>query len=168
VKKSVYEDEGSGADEFRLERILAVPLSVAAEAVTHLITRTILLIQIWRCRNGVCSPRLDASVSCRRRRLVSGQQWIKSKSVGPRRVWCSWSAEADKRPEDGRGRLLRLTRKGTTIYASIGPTARAIEGALAPSLTKAEWSALHKALAKLSGHAQSILAETGADLAASE
>ena len=66
-------------------------------------------------------------------------------------------------PEDGRGRLLRLTRKGAVVYAGIGPTARSIEASLAPSLTKAEWSALHKALGKLSGHAQSILADAGAD-----
>ena len=64
-------------------------------------------------------------------------------------------------PEDGRGRLLRLTRKGTTVYTSIGPTARDIEAALAPGLTKAEWSALNKALGKLSVLAQSIMADAG-------
>lgn len=61
-------------------------------------------------------------------------------------------------PEDGRGRLLRLTRKGSTIYTSVTPTARNIEAALAAGLTKAEWNALHKGLGKLSDHARSLLA----------
>lgn len=60
-------------------------------------------------------------------------------------------------PDDGRGRLLRLTRKGATAYATVAPVARDIEAELAPGLTKTEWHALHKALGKLSEHAQSIL-----------
>jgi DNA-binding MarR family transcriptional regulator len=66
-------------------------------------------------------------------------------------------------PDDGRGRLLRLTRKGTTVYVGVTPTVRSIEAALAPCLTKAEWTTLHKALAKLSEHAQSLLAATAVD-----
>ncbi len=60
-------------------------------------------------------------------------------------------------PADGRGRLLRLTRKGTTIHTNVASTARAIEAELTPGLTKAEWNALHKALGKLSEYAQSRL-----------
>jgi DNA-binding MarR family transcriptional regulator len=62
-------------------------------------------------------------------------------------------------PDDGRGRLLRLTRKGTAVYADVAPMARDIEAALTPGLTKAEWSSLHKALGKLNEYAQSLLAE---------
>ncbi len=65
-------------------------------------------------------------------------------------------------PEDGRGRLLRLTRKGSTIYAGIGTTARDIDAALAPALTKAEWTTMHRALAKLSDYARSLLNTAGA------
>ena len=61
-------------------------------------------------------------------------------------------------PDDGRGRLLRLTRKGTATYASVVPTVHNVEAVLAPALTKSEWSTLHKALRKLSEHARSILA----------
>ena len=39
-------------------------------------------------------------------------------------------------PDDGRGRLLRLTRKGATVYAGDAPMAQAVEAALAPGLTK--------------------------------
>ena len=60
-------------------------------------------------------------------------------------------------PDDGRGRLLRLTRKGIAIYTDVASTANEIEASLADGLTKSEWSALHKSLGKLSEHAQSIL-----------
>ncbi len=60
-------------------------------------------------------------------------------------------------PQDGRGRLLRLTRKGSMLFADVAATARNIEANLMPSLTRSEWSALHKALTKLSEHAQSLL-----------
>ena len=63
-------------------------------------------------------------------------------------------------PNDGRGRLLRLTRKGTAISSDVAPTAEAVDSALEKGLTKAEWSTLHKALGKLSAHAQSLLVGT--------
>lgn len=62
-------------------------------------------------------------------------------------------------PEDGRGRLLRLTRKGATVYATVAPTAQAIEASLSAGLSKAEWSTLQRALGKMMEHAQSILTE---------
>ncbi len=60
-------------------------------------------------------------------------------------------------PDDGRGRLLRLTRRGSTAYADVAPTAAEIEEALMAGLTKPEWNALHRALSKLSDHVQSLL-----------
>ena len=60
-------------------------------------------------------------------------------------------------PDDGRGRLLRLTRKGATTYASIKPMAREIETALSAGLSRTEWNALLKALAKLVDHAQPLI-----------
>lgn len=60
-------------------------------------------------------------------------------------------------PDDGRGRLLRLTRKGAAVYADLIPAADAIEATLMESLTKAERAVLHKALVKLSVHANAIL-----------
>ena len=60
-------------------------------------------------------------------------------------------------PHDGRGRLLRLTRKGSTAFSGVALTATRIDAALAPGLTRTEWNALHKALAKLAEHAQSML-----------
>src|ERR1700742_5165903 len=50
------------------------------------------------------------------------------------------------------GRLLRLTRKGSTVYASVPPTSEKIEAMLAEGLSKSEWSALNRALGKLMAH----------------
>ena len=63
-------------------------------------------------------------------------------------------------PNDGRGRLLRMTRKGVTAHAGVVPLARSIEGTLAAGLTKVEWTALNKALVKLNAH---VLAIEGPD-----
>ena len=164
MKKSVYADEGSNADEFRLEEFLPYRLSVAAETVTHLITRhhlvhSDLAMPEWRLlaavgRFGVLSPTMAGDRTSMDKVKVSRAA---AGLVGRGLV------KQTHDPEDGRGRLLRLTRKGTTIYASIGPMARTIEASLAPSLTKAEWSALHKALGKLSQHAQSIMVNGAAE-----
>ncbi len=65
-----------------------------------------------------------------------------------------------KDPSDGRGRLLRLTRKGTSIHNSIVPLAKEIEAALAAGLTKTEWVTFNKTLVKLSVHLE-VLEEAG-------
>jgi len=168
VKKTVYADESSSADAFRLEDFLPYRLSVAAEFVTHLIARHHLVQSDlarpeWRLlaavgRFGVLSP-TDAGerTSMDKVKVSRAAAGLVSRGL----------LRQTHDPDDGRGRLLRLTRKGTTVYAGIGPTARAIEASLAPSLTKTEWAALHKALAKLTLHAQSLLADAAADGAAS-
>jgi DNA-binding MarR family transcriptional regulator len=164
VKKSMYADEGSGAGDFRLEEFLPYRLSVAAETVTHLIARhhlvqSDLAMPEWRLlaavgRFGVLSP------------TVAGERTSMDKVKVSRAAAGLVGRGLLKQthdPADGRGRLLRLTRKGAAIYAGIGPMARSIESSLAPSLTKAEWGALHKALGKLSSHAQSILGDGAMD-----
>jgi len=64
-------------------------------------------------------------------------------------------------PDDGRGRLMRLTRKGTAVYAGIAPTGQQIEQTLSASMTRSEWAALQKALAKLIDHTHTLLREDG-------
>ena len=59
-------------------------------------------------------------------------------------------------PNDGRGRLLRLTRKGATIHNGIVPLAKEIEASLAEGLSRSEWASLTKALSKLDTHLQHI------------
>jgi DNA-binding MarR family transcriptional regulator len=159
VKEPTNTDESSHAREFRLEDFLPYRLSVAAESVSYLIARhhlapTGLAMSEWRLlaavgRYGVLSP------------TAAGERTSMDK-VKVSRAAASLVARGLLRqtqdPDDGRGRLLRLTRKGSTLHMGVAPTARNIEASLAPGLTKAEWNALHRALGKLSEHAQSILA----------
>jgi DNA-binding MarR family transcriptional regulator len=151
-------DDYSRAGAFRLEDFLPYRLSVAAESVSHLIARhhlgpSGLAMSEWRLlaavgRYGVLSP------------TAAGEHTSMDK-VKVSRAAASLVSRGLLRqtpdPDDGRGRLLRLTRKGSTVYSHVAPTARNVEAALAPGLTKAEWSTLHRALGKLSEHAQTIL-----------
>ena len=156
-------DESPGAGGFRLEDFLPYRLSVAADTVSHLITRqhlaeSGLAMAEWRLlscvgRYGILSP------------TAAGERTSMDK-VKVSRAAASLVSRGLLRqtqdPDDGRGRLLRLTRKGTAIYTSVVPTVHNVEAVLAPALTKSEWSTLHRALGKLSEHARSILAGTQA------
>ncbi len=136
-------------------------LSVAAEVVSRLVaTRHLakadLSMSEWRLlasvgRFGVLSP------------TAAGERTAMDK-VKVSRAALSLVARGLLRqaqdPEDGRGRLLRLTRKGSASYATVAPTARSIEAALTAGLTKSEVSVLYKALNKLRDHAQSLLVDT--------
>lgn len=59
-------------------------------------------------------------------------------------------------PSDGRGRLLKLTRKGTTLYKNSIPVARGFEAMIAEGLSRTEWAALKKTLTKLEAHLRTI------------
>jgi DNA-binding MarR family transcriptional regulator len=53
-------------------------------------------------------------------------------------------------PRDGRGRLLRLTRKGVAVHARIVPLATRLESMLFDDLSHADMAALNRALSKIS------------------
>jgi DNA-binding MarR family transcriptional regulator len=158
VKAPMEADENGRAEEFRLEDFLPHRLSVAADSVSRLVSRFYLTqpglgMPEWRLlaaigRFGVLSPTL------------AGERTSMDK-VKVSRAAASLVARGllrqTKDPSDGRGRLLRLTRKGSAMYASVVPAARNVEATLAAGLTKAEWNALHRALGKLSEHTQTIL-----------
>jgi DNA-binding MarR family transcriptional regulator len=158
VKETVETDGAANAEDFRLEDFLPYRLSVAAESVSRLITRHHLAplglsMPEWRLltvvgRFGVLSP------------TVGGERTSMDK-VKVSRAAASLVARGLLRqtqdPEDGRGRLLRLTRKGTTIYTGVAATARSINETLAAGLTKTELTVLHRALGKLNEHAQAVL-----------
>ncbi len=57
-------------------------------------------------------------------------------------------------PDDGRARVLRMTRKGERVYAGVVPLARRLEDDLRGALGKAEWAALLKALTRLHQHVE--------------
>ena len=52
-------------------------------------------------------------------------------------------------PSDGRGRLLRLTRKGTATHARMVPVAEKTESMLFDDLSRADLAALNRVLTKL-------------------
>jgi DNA-binding MarR family transcriptional regulator len=52
-------------------------------------------------------------------------------------------------PNDGRGRLLRLTRKGTTTHAQMVPLAMRLQAMLFDDLNRSELSALNRVLVKI-------------------
>jgi DNA-binding MarR family transcriptional regulator len=146
------------ANEFQLEEFLPYRLSVAAESVSRLISRQHLV------RSGLAMPEWRLLAAVGRFGVLSptaaGEQTAMDK-VKVSRAAASLVGRGLLRqsqdPNDGRGRLLRLTRKGSAIYNDVASTATEIESALAVGLTKAEWSTLHKALGKLSDHARSIM-----------
>lgn len=60
-------------------------------------------------------------------------------------------------PKDGRGRLLRMTRKGAAVHNGVIPLARELEASLAQGLGRTEWQALNRALVRLNGHVETII-----------
>jgi DNA-binding MarR family transcriptional regulator len=158
VKETVDIEVSGQTEEFRLEDFLPFRLAVAADGVTRLIARhhldqSGLGMPEWRLlaaigRFGVLSP------------TAAGDRTSMDK-VKVSRAAASLVARGLLRqtqdPADGRGKLLRLTRKGNTLYAGVAPMAREIEAALSAGLTKAEWTSLNKALGKLHEHTAGLL-----------
>ena len=159
MKKPIETGPHDADTAFQLEEFLPYRLAVAAECVSRLIARDYLSksglgMSEWRLlaaigRFGVLSP------------TAAGEQTAMDKVKVSRAAASLVSAGLIRQtqdPDDGRGRLLRLTRKGTTLYAGVPPTASEIEDTLMAGLARTEWRTLHKALGKLSDHAQSLLA----------
>lgn len=166
MKESVEASGSTHADDFRLEDFLPYRLSVAADAVSRLVANQYLAksglgMSEWRLlaavgRFGVLSP------------TAAGERTSMDK-VKVSRAALSLVARGllrqNQDPADGRGRLLRLTRKGAASFAAIAPTARNIDAALSVGLSKTELAALHKALGKLCDHAQSMQGSAKSDAA---
>ena len=158
MKKVVEKDASLSPEVFQLENFLPYRLSVAAETVSRLIARNHLAesgltMPEWRLiaavgRFGVLSPTAAG--------IYASMDKVKVSRAAASLVGQGLLRQTQD-PKDGRGRLLRLTRKGAAVYADLIPTADAIEANLMESLTKAERAVLHKALVKLSAHANSIL-----------
>ena len=143
----------ANGDSFRLEDFLPYRLSVAANRVSRLFARRYsesygLSIPEWRVlaivgRFDTLSP---SAVG----------EWTAMDKVKVSRAAASLVARGllkqTQDPHDGRGRLLQLTRRGMAVYEGMVPLACELEGQLAEGLSRSEWSALLKALDKLSMH----------------
>jgi DNA-binding MarR family transcriptional regulator len=142
-------------EAFRLENFLPYRLSVAANRVSRLFARRYseaygLSIPEWRVlaivgRFGSLSP---SAVG----------EWTAMDKVKVSRAAAGLVARGllkqGQDPSDGRGKLLRLTRKGASVYSGMVPLACELEDQLAEGMSRTEWTSLLKALDKLNAHVQ--------------
>jgi DNA-binding MarR family transcriptional regulator len=144
-------------DGFDLEDFLPYRLSVATNRVSRLFAKQYsakfgLTIPEWRVlavvgRFGTLSPSAVGEYSAMDKVKVS-----RAAATLVARGLLKQSPD----PTDGRGRLLRLTRKGITVHGGVVPLARGLEATLSHGLTRPEWVALNKALTKLNAHVMTI------------
>jgi DNA-binding MarR family transcriptional regulator len=147
----------ANGDAFRLEDYLPYRLAVAANRVSRLCARRYsetygLSIPEWRVlavvgRFGTLSP---SAVG----------EWTAMDKVKVSRAAASLVARGLLKqthdPDDGRGRLLRLTRKGLAVRQGLVPVAHELEEQLAEGLSRTEWGGLLKALDKLTAHIEDV------------
>ncbi len=143
--------------DFQLDDFLPYRLSVAANRVSRMFARRFsemfgLSIPEWRVlailgRVGSASPSAVGEMAAMDKVKVS-------------RAAASLVARGLLRqtqdPDDGRARILRLTRKGTSAYHGAVPLARQMEGEISAGLSRAEWATLHKALNRLLLHVEAL------------
>jgi DNA-binding MarR family transcriptional regulator len=155
--KAIEANPDQVAVPFDLEDFLPYRLSVTSNRVSRLFaaqyaTQFGLTIPEWRVlavvgRLGTCSP-------------TAVGEWSAMDKVKVSRAAAALIAKGLLRqspdPNDGRGRLLRMTRKGVTVHTGVVPLARGLEATLAVVLSKAEWATLNRALQKLSEHVGGI------------
>lgn len=143
--------------EFRLEDFLPYRLSVAASRVSRLMAHHYeaeygLSIPEWRVlamigRHGTMSP------SAVGERAAMDKVKVSRAAAG---LVARGLIQQTQDPKDGRARLLKLTRKGAAVHKGMVPLACELEHRLAEGLSRNEWSALLKALAKLNAHVQTV------------
>jgi len=146
-----------GDDSFKLEEFLPYQLSVTANRVSRMFAKRYqeefgLSIPEWRVlvvvgRFGTASPS-----------MVS--EWAAMDKVKVSRAAATLVARGllkqTQDPSDGRARLLRLTRKGVTMYQGAVPLALELEADLAKGLSRAEWAALQKSLLRMTQHVEGL------------
>ncbi len=156
-------DADAAAGTFDLGQFLPYRLSVATSLVSKLFARHFaerfeLTIAEWRIlavlgRVGTCSPTTVGEAAAMDKVKVS-----RATATMVDKGLLRQSAD----PNDGRGRLLRLTRKGTALHGRAVPVAQALEAAIAEGMTRAEWGALDKTLVLLIEHVGTIEGPGGA------
>ncbi len=154
AKSAVREaDSEAVSDDFKLEEFLPHRLAVAATRVNRLMSRRFeeasgVSIPEWRvlaviARFGVLSP----SVVGERTNMDKVKVSRAAASLVARGL-----LKQSQDPTDGRGRLLRLTRKGASACQNLVPLASELEEELSQGLGRAEWATLQKALVRLDQH----------------
>jgi DNA-binding MarR family transcriptional regulator len=147
----------ANGDAFRLEDFLPYRLSVAANRVSRMCARRYseaygLSIPEWRVlatvgRYGTLSP--SAVGECTAMDKVK----VSRAAAG---LVARGLLKQTQDPDDGRGRLLRLTRKGSSVREGLVPVACELEEQLAGGMSRSEWGSLLRALDKLNEHIKGV------------
>ena len=156
-RRQTREQTNRAADPLALEEYLPHRLSVASKLVTALLQNCYaesfgLTIAEWKILTVVGHGGPISPTAVGGRTDMDKVQISRSAANLVGRGLLSQTTD----PSDGRGRLLRLTRKGTTLYNNSIPVARKFEATLAEGLSRTEWAALRKALVKLEAHMKTI------------
>jgi DNA-binding MarR family transcriptional regulator len=150
--------------EFRLEEFLPYQLSVVAGRTARLFSQRYaevygLTIPEWRvlatiARFGSVSP-------------TTVGEWTAMDKVKVSRAAATLASRGFIRqspdPKDGRGRLLRMTRKGIAVHQTLVPVARELEATLIDSVGRTHWATLGKVLARLDGQVVRLSDQNGGD-----
>jgi DNA-binding MarR family transcriptional regulator len=142
--------QDASAAEFRLADFLPYKLAVVTDYVSRVFAENYedsynLTIPEWRAlaviaEHGTLSPTAVGQKTAMDKVKVSrAAQGLVAKGL----------LRQSQDPRDGRGRLLRLTRKGTTIHAGIVPLAKRVEAALFDELSRADLAGLNRLLLKI-------------------
>ena len=145
------------ATGFRLEDFLPYRLVVVTDRVSRVFAGRFaegfnLTVPEWRvlasvAEHGVASSTLVASSTAMDKVKVSrAAQGLMNKGLlrqGPD-------------PRDGRGRLLRMTRKGTSTHAAAVPMVKVVAETVFDNLTRADISALNRVLDKITTRIEMI------------
>lgn len=146
-------EDASSAVGFRLADFLPYRLAVATEQVIRVFGEDLevqfnLTISEWRvlavvAEYGTLSPTLVGQ--------RTGMDKVKVSRAAQSLV-AKGLLRQSQDPRDGRGRLLRLTRKGTTTHANAVPAVGALEQEVFKPLTRADLAAFSRILSKISTH----------------
>ena len=148
---------GPAVNGFRLDDFLPYRLSVTSNRVSRLFARRYseafgISIPEWRViavlgRFGTLSPSAVGE--------ATAMDKVKVSRAAAGLVARGLLRQAPD-PQDGRGRKLTLSRKGEAVHQGVVPLARELEATLSASLSRTEWAALQKALARLDAHVHEI------------
>jgi DNA-binding MarR family transcriptional regulator len=157
--------EAGAGNGFKLEEFLPYQLAVTANRVSRIFAKRFaddfgLSIPEWRVLAVV--GRFESASPSMVSDKASMDKVKVSRAVGT--LVARGLLKQTQDPEDGRARVLRLTKKGLNAYQSLVPLARELEAQLSEGLSRQDWSALRKSLERLTAHVESLEGGEGEDL----
>ncbi len=144
-------DRNDSGAEFRLDTFLPYKLAVVTDCISNVFAGNYdrqfqLTIPEWRVLatiavHGTMSPTsVGRQTAMDKVKVSRAAQSLVAKGM----------LRQNQDPRDGRGRLLRLTRKGTAAFEGMVPLATRLETKIFGSLSRADLTALNRILTKLS------------------